>query len=88
MNASAGRDHWGNTFSVLFAGGGFRMGQVIGRSGPRGEEVADRPVSPQDVAATVYHHLGIDSANVSFPDQQGRGLFLVESGKPIHELIG
>lgn len=88
MNSNAGRDHWGNTFSVLFAGGGLRMGQVIGRSGPRGEEVADRPVSPQDVAATMYHHLGIDGPHVSFPDQQGRGLHLIENGQPIRELIG
>jgi hypothetical protein len=87
MNQSAGRDHWGHTFSVLFGGGGFRMGQVIGRSSPRGEQVADRPVSPQDVAATVYHHLGIDGTKVHFPDQQGRGLYLVESGEPIRELI-
>jgi hypothetical protein len=88
MNASAGRDHWGKTFSVLFAGGGFRMGQVIGRSSPRGEEVADRPVSPQDIAATVYHHLGIDGAQVAFPDLQGRGLYLIEAGQPLRELIG
>jgi hypothetical protein len=86
MNASAGRDHWGHTFSVLFGGGGFRMGQVIGRSGPRGEEVTDRPISPQDVAATVYHHLGIDS-HMALPDQQGRGLHLVETGQPIRELL-
>jgi hypothetical protein len=88
MNASAGRDHWGNTFSVLFAGGGYRMGQVIGRSSPRGESVVDRPVSPQDVAATVYHHLGINAREVIFPDHQGRGLHLIEIGQPIRELIG
>jgi hypothetical protein len=87
MNANAGRDHWGHTFSVLFAGGGYRMGQVIGRSGPRGEEVVDRPLSPQDVAATVYHHLGIDP-HTTFPDPQGRPLALVEKGEPIRELIG
>jgi hypothetical protein len=88
MNASAGRDHWGQTFSVLFAGGGYRMGQVIGRSSPRGETVVDRPVSPQDVAATVYHHLGIDGTQVTFADHQGRGLHLIENGQPLRELIG
>src|SRR5262249_7720974 len=88
MNRDAGRDHWGRTFSVLFGGGHYRMGQVIGRSSPRGEYVTDRPISPQDVAATVYHHLGIDGSQVSFPDYQGRGLHLVENGQPLRELIG
>ncbi len=88
MNASAGRDHWGHTFSVLFAGGGYRMGQVIGRSSPRGESVVDRPITPQDVAATVYHHLGIDAGRIIFPDSQGRGLPLIEHGEPIRELAG
>jgi hypothetical protein len=88
MNRDAGRDHWGRTFSVLFGGGGLRMGQVIGRSSPRGETVADRPTSPEDVAATVYHHLGIDGGQTSFPDYQGRPLYLVEHGHPIRELLG
>jgi hypothetical protein len=88
MNASAGRDHWGHTFSVLFAGGGLRMGQVIGRSSARGETVVDRPIGPQDVAATVYHHLGIEGAQAAFPDHQGRALALVEHGQPIPELTG
>ncbi|MFO0951031.1 MAG: DUF1501 domain-containing protein [Isosphaeraceae bacterium] len=43
MNKDAGRDHWGNTFSVLFGCGSMRMGQVIGRSTAKGEYVADRP---------------------------------------------
>lgn len=88
MNADAGRDHWGHAFSVLFAGGHGRMGQVIGRSSPRGETVVDRPVSPQDVAATVYHHLGINGQHVAFADGQGRPLHLVENGQPIRELVG
>ena len=88
MNKDAGRDHWGNTFSVLFGGGGLKMGQVIGKSSARGEHVVDRPISPQDVAATVYHHLGIDGAHTAFPDYQGRPLHLIESGQPIRELLG
>ena len=72
MNANAGRDHWGNTFSVLMGCGGMRMGQVIGRSGPRGEQVVERPLTPQDVAATVYHHLGIDAQPVWFRDTLDR----------------
>lgn len=86
MNKDAGRDHWGNTFSVLMGCGSMRMGQVIGRSTARGEHVADRPVSPQDVAATVYHHLGIDARSVTFEDRTGRPTYLIENGEPIREL--
>ncbi len=88
MNKDAGRDHWGNTFSVLMGCGSMRMGQVIGKSSTRGEHVVDRPVSPQDVAATVYHHLGIDARSVVFPDRAGRPTYLIESGEPIRELVG
>jgi uncharacterized protein (DUF1501 family) len=87
MNANAGRDHWGQTFSMLFANGRMRMGQVIGRSSPRGEYVTDRPVSPQDVAATVFHHLGIDGRGVTFTDSLGRPVHLIESGQAMRELL-
>jgi len=87
MNAEGGRDHWGHTFSVLMGCGGMRMGQAIGRSDARGEFVADRPISPQDVTATVFHHLGIDAARIFFTDRVGRGLALVENGEPIKELL-
>ena len=88
MNKDAGRDHWGNTFSVLMSSGAMRMGQVIGRSSARGEHVVDRPVSPQDVAATIYHHLGIDARSVAFEDRTGRPTYLIEKGEPIRELVG
>ena len=88
MNEDAGRDHWGNTFSVLMGCGGMKMGQVIGRSSSRGEHVADRPIDPQDVAATVYHHLGINARALTFPDYQGRPLYLLDRGEPIRELVG
>lgn len=88
MNANAGRDHWGNTFSVLFGGGGLKMGQTIGRSSARGEEVVDRPVDPQDIAATIYHHLGIDAQAISFMDHLDRPLTLLDRGIPIRELTG
>jgi hypothetical protein len=88
INKDAGRDHWGRTFSVLMGCGSMRMGQVIGRSSARGEHVVDRPIGPQDVAATVYHHLGIDSRSVTFEDRTGRPTYLIESGEPIRELLG
>jgi uncharacterized protein (DUF1501 family) len=88
MNKDAGRDHWGDAFSVLMGCGSMRMGQVIGRSSKRGEHVVDRPVSPQDVAATVYHHLGIDSRSITFEDRAGRPTYLIDEGEPIRELVG
>jgi uncharacterized protein (DUF1501 family) len=87
MNPEGGRDHWGNVFSVLMAGGGMKMGQIVGKSTPRGEYVMDRPITPQDVAATVFHHLGIDGRKVIFHDSQNRPTPLIETGEPIRELI-
>jgi hypothetical protein len=87
MNPEGGRDHWGDTFSLLMGCGGMKMGQVVGKSNARGEYPIDRPIKPQDVTATVFHHLGIDAAEVSFPDSQGRGVRLVENGQPIRELL-
>jgi hypothetical protein len=88
MNKDAGRDHWGKTFSVLMGCGSMRMGQVIGRSNERGEHVVERPINPQDVAATVYHHLGIDARRVIFDDRAGRPTYLIDGGDPIRELVG
>ncbi len=88
MNDAAGRDHWGHTFSVLMGGGSLPRGIVVGASDAHGAYVAERPLTPEDVAATVYHHLGIDGQHVSFPDRAGRPLYLVETGEPIRELVG
>jgi hypothetical protein len=87
MNAEGGRDHWGDTFSVLMGCGGMKMGQVVGKSNARGEYPVDRPIQPQDVTSTVFHHLGIDASSVYFADSQGRPVALVESGRPIRELL-
>jgi uncharacterized protein (DUF1501 family) len=88
MNADGGRDHWGKVFSVLMGCGSMKMGHAVGRSSPRGEYVADRPISPQDVAATIFDHLGIDSRQVTLADSQGRPIRLIETGEPIRELVG
>ena len=66
INRYAGRDHWGRAFSVMMGCGGMNMGQIIGRSSSRGEDVVERPVGPQDVAATIYRHLGIDPPTCDF----------------------
>jgi hypothetical protein len=87
MNDAGGRDHWGHTFSVMMSGGRFRMGQTIGASDDRGAHVAERPLSPEDVTASVFHHLGLDARNTAIPDRAGRPRYLVEHGKPIRELL-
>ena len=60
INSTGGRDHWPNCFSIVMAGGGVQGGQVIGESDALGEFVKDRPITPGDLAATIYTLLGID----------------------------
>jgi hypothetical protein len=81
-----GRDHWGEVFSVMMAGGGLRGGQVVGASNARGESPIDRPLTPGDVLATVYHVLGIDPKQ-TFSDFTGRPVPILDSGTPIREII-
>jgi hypothetical protein len=81
-----GRDHWPQAMSVVVAGGGLKMGQVIGSTNSKGEHPQERPLTPNDLWATVYRHLGIDPT-VSFPDQQGRPLPILPFGEPIAELL-
>lgn len=59
INQDAGRDHWSKVFSVALAGGGVRRGAIVGSSGPTASEPEDTPVSPEDLATTVFHQLGI-----------------------------
>jgi uncharacterized protein (DUF1501 family) len=67
---SGGRAHWGNAFSALVAGGGFKGGRVVGATDARGEEVKDRPVYPCDLIASMYEQLGIDP-EAKLPHPQG-----------------
>lgn len=78
-----GRDHWPQANSMLFAGGGFPVGRVIGGTDKLGEYVTDRRAGPQDFLATIYQHLGIDWATAALPDQTGRPVHIVNGGKPI-----
>jgi hypothetical protein len=81
INKNAGRDHWGFCQSVLLAGGGVRGGQVYGSSDASAAYAAELPVSPDDLAATVFHTLGIP-LNQEMHDAQGRPLPLC-AGKPV-----
>jgi uncharacterized protein (DUF1501 family) len=85
INASGGRDHWPGVWSVALAGGGVRGGQVVGASDAQAGSPADRPVTPQDLLATIYHSLAIDPTQyLSQPD--GETHALVDHGVPIREL--
>jgi uncharacterized protein (DUF1501 family) len=83
-----GRDHWPRANTMLFAGGGIRTGQVIGRTDRVGEDPLDRRVGPDDFLATIYRHLGIDRARSGVVDLQGRPVILAPRGEPIAELAG
>ena len=87
VDGRPGRDHWGSGGSALFCGGGFNMGQVIGATNKLAEHPVERPVSPQDVLATIYEFMGIDTRHV-FVDTSGRPFPILPHGDPIGELIG
>ena len=87
INAGAGRDHWTQVSCALLAGGGMKTGQAIGATNRLGEEASERPVHMQEIVATLYHNLGIDTANVTLPDPTGRPQFLADH-LPVSELIG
>jgi hypothetical protein len=74
---NGGRGHWGNAFSALVAGGGFKGGVVVGATDARGEEVKDRPVSPTDLIGSVYELLGLDT-DAKLPNPEGLDVRLVQ----------
>ena len=86
INPQGGRDHWPPLGSVLLAGAGLKMGQIIGHSGPRGESPTDRPINPSDVLATLYRHLEINPEQ-QIIDLQGRPISLLPDGRVIDELF-
>ncbi len=87
INGAAGRDHHGRANCALLAGAGMPRGAVIGKTDAKGDSPADRPVTPSDLAATVYTALGIDP-NYQYETPDGRPIRLVDGGKPLAELVG
>jgi uncharacterized protein DUF1501 len=85
LNPRGGRDHWPGVWSILFAGGGVTGGQIVGSSDRIGSEPRDRPVTAAEVAATIYHALGIDNRTL-IPGLEGRPTPLVTAA-PIMELL-
>jgi hypothetical protein len=86
QDSSDGRNHWPVVMSMALAGGGFRHGQVIGATERDGGQIKERPVTPGDLAATIYHHLGVP-LDATYPDTSGRPRPIVEKGAPLHELL-
>jgi len=86
INKKGGRDHWGSCYSVALAGGGVPGGRIIGSSDDHGGYPKTRPLMPPDLAATIFHLLGI-SHHAEFKDQLDRPLPVVEGGQPIREII-
>ena len=85
INGDGGRDHYGNVFSAMLAGGGIRGGQVYGSSDKHAAFPADNPVSPGAFAATLYHCLGVPP-DAEIPDRLGRPTKVAE-GLPISALL-
>lgn len=81
----AGRDHWPEAGAAVLAGGGFRVGQVIGETDAHGGQSKGRPYTPSNVLASLYRHLGIDPA-VTIPDHNSRPMHVLDDREPVREL--
>jgi hypothetical protein len=86
INPGAGRDHWPGAMSVLYAGGGLKMGQVIGSTNDKAEYPTSKAASVGCVLSTMYHALGVDYRHV-FYDHGRRPLPVLNEGQPIADLI-
>jgi hypothetical protein len=82
-----GRDHWSQAYTQLFAGGGMARGRVVGKTDKIGGTVTERPISPKDILATVYHLLGIDPHTLLI-DRTSRPVPLVQDASVVPELLG
>lgn len=86
INKDAGRDHWPRVFSVMFAGGGFKKGFVYGSSDSIGAEVEEKPLTIENLAATMYNQIGIDPTKYLMADG-GRPVMIVKDGQIVNELL-
>lgn len=86
-NARWGRDHWSTLFPALLAGAGVRGGTCYGASDAEGAFPTEGATRPEDLAATLYHALGLDP-EMQVPDREGRPTPLIEGGRPVTGLFG
>lgn len=84
QGSSDGRNHWPIVMSMTVAGGGLRHGQVIGATERDGGQIKERPVTPGDLAATIFRHMEVPR-EISYLDNRGRPRFVIESGQHITE---
>jgi uncharacterized protein (DUF1501 family) len=82
-----GREHWADAGALVMAGGGLKMGQVIGETDTRAEKSSSKHITFQNIVATIYHVLGIDPRTM-LPDFTGRPQFLLDDHRPVRELLG
>jgi hypothetical protein len=88
INKDAGRDHWPQVNAALLAGGGMKVGQVIGSTTPDGGHAQDRPVHVHEIFSTLYHNLGINTTTTHIQDMNGRPQYIADNKEPIPELVG
>lgn len=86
INAANGRDHWTSCWSACLAGGGTAQGRAVGKTDPLGMSIASRPVSVQDLFATVYHCLGVDPST-KYKSTGGRPIRILDEGEVVEELL-
>ncbi|WP_435006159.1 DUF1501 domain-containing protein [Tundrisphaera lichenicola] len=86
QGSTDGRNHWAVVMSMAMAGGGLKHGQVIGSTDTDGAYIKDRPVTPGDLASTIYRHMGLP-LDTTYVDGSGRPRFIVDQGSPIAELF-
>ncbi len=86
INAGPGRDHWGPGMSIAIAGAGVPGGTVVGATDKDGGYPSERPLTPQDLACTLFHKMGVDYRK-EFHNELGRPLQMVNGGDPIRELL-
>jgi hypothetical protein len=86
INKNAGRDHWARSMAVVLAGGGIKRGYAHGLTDPQGMAPATEPCTPDDVAATIFHRLGIDP-HQEMSTTTGRPIQLFREGKVLEALL-
>jgi hypothetical protein len=87
INDKGGRDHWPSAGMAMMAGGGLQTGQVIGSTDRTASTPTSRPVTYQDIMATVYHRLGINASRTTIQDPTGRPQYLLDGGQVLPEAI-
>jgi len=87
QGSTDGRNHWPQVMSMCLAGGGLQHGQIIGASEHDGGNIKERPVTPGDLAATIYRHMDVP-LTATYMDNRGRPRNLIDGGgQAIHELF-